>query len=176
MTTVEVVALDGSPNTADDLVEVYQQWWRSLVALAMTVVRDRAEAEDVVQDAFVAVHRAPPRLRDEKALLAYLRQAVVNRGRSRLRHLAVAAKHRAGLVDAPAGPADEPMLRRDECERLADAVRRLPDRQREVLALRYWSDTPDDRISLLLGISEVGVRSAASRGLARLRTDLEELS
>lgn len=163
-------------GTRPDLDDAYRQWWRPLVALALTVVRDRAEAEDLVQDAFVAVHRAPPRLRDEAALAAYLRQAVVNRGRSRLRHLAVAARHRAGQLDPPVPGADERVLRRAEHEQVADALRRLPDRQREVLALRFWSDTPDATIALLLGISEVGVRSAASRGLARLRTILEELA
>ena len=54
----------------------------------MLLVRDQGMAEEVVQDAFVAVHARWSRLRDPDKALAYLRQAVVNRSRSALRHRA----------------------------------------------------------------------------------------
>jgi RNA polymerase sigma factor (sigma-70 family) len=48
------------------------------------------------------------------------------------------------------------------------ALRRLPDRQREVLTLRYWSDLSDAQIAEALGISKGAVKSNASRGMRRL--------
>ena len=73
--------------TADEALEqLYAAHWRRLVRLSVLLVRDQATAEEVVQDAFVAVHGRWSRLRDPDKALAYLRQAVVNRSRSPLRH------------------------------------------------------------------------------------------
>jgi hypothetical protein len=63
--------------------------YRALVRLAAVLVRDARTAEEVVQDSFAAMHGGWQRLRDGDAALAYLRQAVVNRSRSVLRHRSV---------------------------------------------------------------------------------------
>jgi DNA-directed RNA polymerase specialized sigma24 family protein len=65
---------------------IYSEHYRSLVRLAAFLVRDSATAEEVVQDSFVAMHGAWRRLRDSEKALSYLRQSVVNRSRSVLRH------------------------------------------------------------------------------------------
>ena len=57
------------------------------------LLRDQGAAEEVVQDAFVAMHGAWRRLRDPDKALAYLRQAVVNRSRSALRRRRTAQKY-----------------------------------------------------------------------------------
>jgi len=56
----------------------------------------------------------------------------------------------------------------DEHRTVLRALRRLPDRQREVLTLRYWSDLSDAQIAEALGISKGAVKSNASRGMRRL--------
>ena len=71
------------------VVELYAEQYRALVRLAALLVRDTPTAEEVVQDAFVAMHGGWQRLRDTEKALAYLRQAVVNRSRSVLRHRTV---------------------------------------------------------------------------------------
>ena len=79
---------------ADAAVEqLYAAHWRQLVRLSGLLVHDQAAAEDVVQDAFVAMHGKWSRLRDPDKALAYLRQAVVNRSRSALRHRVVVERH-----------------------------------------------------------------------------------
>ena len=79
---------------ADVAVEqLYAAHWRQLVRLSVLLVHDQAAAEDVVQDAFVAMHGKWSRLRDPDKALAYLRQAVVNRSRSALRHRVVVERH-----------------------------------------------------------------------------------
>jgi RNA polymerase sigma factor (sigma-70 family) len=57
-----------------------------------------------------------------------------------------------------------------------DALRRLPERQREVLVLRYYGDLTEAEIADALKISRGAVKSHASRGMAALRTTLEDAS
>ncbi|HEU5038732.1 MAG TPA: SigE family RNA polymerase sigma factor [Nocardioides sp.] len=158
--------------TADEALEqLYAAHWRPLVRLSVLLVRDVGTAEEVVQDAFVAVHARWSRLRDPDKALAYLRQAVVNRSRSTLRHRAVVARHAASVrpVDAP-----DPAPETDRRDAVLDALRALPGRQREVLALRYYLDLSEAEIADTLGISRGAVKSHASRGAATLRTLLQE--
>ena len=130
-----------------------------------------ATAEEVVQDAFVAVHDRWSRLRDTDKALAYLRQTVVNRSRSALRHRSVVARHAAReTVPNHVDSADEPALAGDRRAAVLDAMKALPERQREVLALRYYLDLSEAEIAGALGISRGAVKSHASRGSATLRT------
>ncbi|MGH3509351.1 MAG: SigE family RNA polymerase sigma factor [Nocardioidaceae bacterium] len=159
---------------ADAAVEqLYAGHYRRLVRLAVLLVRDVGTAEEVVQDSFVAMHGRWGRLEDPDKALAYLRQTVVNRSRSVLRHRGVQRRH---LESVPAGVpvAEGPDL--GERQRLLDALRQLPDRQREVLALRYYLDLSEAEIASTLDISRGAVKSHASRGAANLRSLLEEKS
>ena len=81
--------VDTRQDADEALIALYTAHYRSLVRMAALLLHDTAAAEDVVQDAFVAMHGSWRRLRDTDKALAYLRQAVVNRARSRLRHLKV---------------------------------------------------------------------------------------
>src|ERR1700709_2771114 len=75
------------------LTALYAAHYRSLVRLAAFLLRDPGQAEEVVQDSFVAMHGSWRRLRDPAKAEAYLRQAVVNRARSRLRPRRGAEEH-----------------------------------------------------------------------------------
>src|SRR5215468_11906083 len=79
---------------ADQAVTVlYHSHYAALVREAALLVGDAATAEDVVQDCFIAVHRAWWRVRDTGSALFYLRRSVINRSRSVLRRRAVAGRH-----------------------------------------------------------------------------------
>ncbi|HVU92122.1 MAG TPA: SigE family RNA polymerase sigma factor [Jatrophihabitans sp.] len=152
-----------------DVHALYTAHWRYLVRLAVLLVDDVASAEDVVQDAFVALHRKADGLRDPDAALAYLRTSVLNLSRSVLRRRQTVRKHlRVAEPEATAG-ADSEVLLMDEHREALAAVRRLPRHQREVLTLRYWSGLSEREIARTLGISQGSVKSAASRGLAALQ-------
>jgi RNA polymerase sigma-70 factor (sigma-E family) len=158
-----------APVDADTAVEqLYSGHYRQLVRLAVLLVRDRETAEEVVQDAFVAMHGRWSRLRDPDNAVAYLRQAVVNRSRSALRHRGVVERHRSRVVPDEPG-ADEAVLAADRRRQVLDALARLSDRQREVLTLRYFLDLSEQEIATTLGISAGSVKSHASRGAAALR-------
>ena len=104
MTEAEPTA--GEAWDADAAVEqLYAAHYRSLVRLAVLLVADQATAEDVVQDCFVAMHDRWRRLREPEKALAYLRQSVVNRSRSVLRHRGVERRHAPTLAVGDHAPA-----------------------------------------------------------------------
>lgn len=154
------------------VTRLYAAHYRSLVRLGALLLRDTAAAEEVVQDAFVAMHGAWRRLQDPDRALAYLRASVVNGARSALRRQAVAARH-APRPGPDAASAEHGALVALEHAGVLRAVRALPTRQREVLVLRYYADLSEAEIAELLGVSRGAVKSHASRAMAALRTTLE---
>jgi len=161
---------------ADEAVtHLYAAHYRSLVRLAALLLRDDSVAEEVVQDSFVAMHGAWRRLSDPDRALAYLRQSVVNRSRSALRHRTVVARHAPRPAPHAASAEHGAMVALEHAE-VTDALRLLPQRQREVLVLRYYSDLSESDIADAIGISRGAVKSHASRGMAALRTTLEGTS
>ncbi len=159
---------------ADEAVtELYVAHYASLVRLAALLVRHSGEAEEIVQDAFVAMHDKWRRLRDPDKAIGYLRRSVVNRARSSLRRHQVADRHLTRELPAGA-PTGDPAADAASREYLLDALGRLPQRQREVLVLRYYSDLSEADIAATLGISRGSVKSHASRGLSSLRSNLED--
>lgn len=158
---------------ADEAVtQIYAAHYRSLVRLAALLLRDTAVAEEVVQDSFVAMHGAWRRLADPDRALAYLRQSVVNRSRSALRHRSVVERH-APAASPHAASAEHGALVALEQAGVITALRGLPVRQREVLVLRYYADLSEADIADALGVSRGAVKSHASRAMAALRTALE---
>lgn len=161
---------------ADDAVtHLYAAYYRSLVRLAALLLRDVAEAEDVVQDAFVAMHGKWGRLREPEKALAYLRQSVVNKSRSVLRHRSVVERHQPDPV-RDVDSAEHGAMRGDTSSAVISALRGLPQRQREVLVLRYYLDLSEAQIAHTLGVSRGAVKSHASRGISTLRLALEPSS
>jgi RNA polymerase sigma-70 factor (sigma-E family) len=163
---------------ADEAVEqLYVTHYRQLVRLSVLLVRDQGTAEEVVQDSFVAMHGRWRSLSDPDKGLAYLRQTVVNRSRSVLRRRGVESRYAAALPGASlhvVPGADENAVTGERRAIVLDALRQLPQRQREVLALRYYLDLDEAAIASTLGISRGAVKSHASRGSATLRTLLED--
>lgn len=167
--------MSGTTARAADVIDVpaiYQSHWRQMVRLAVLLVDDSAHAEDIVQDAFVALYRKQHQLRSPHAAVAYLRTSVVNLGRSALRRRMVARRHlTVGEHDESPG-ADSAVLLAAEYVEVLTALRGLPERQREVLVLRYYSDLSEQQIAEALEISTGTVKSHAHRGLTTLRDAL----
>ncbi|CAN5616974.1 SigE family RNA polymerase sigma factor [soil metagenome] len=161
---------------ADTAVEqLYATHYRRLVRLSVLLVRDPETAEEVVQDSFVAMHGAWRSLREPEKGLAYLRQTVVNRSRSVLRRRGVQARY-VPPVGRDVPGADEDAIVSERRSAVLEAMRGLPDRQREVLALRYYLDLSEADIASTLGISRGSVKTHASRGVAALRSLMEDVT
>jgi RNA polymerase sigma-70 factor (sigma-E family) len=160
--------------TRVELRDLYRDHRWDLVRLASLLLHDLADAEEVVQDAFVKAHVAWGRIREPDKALGYLRSIVMNGARSRLRHLQVVSRvdhPRTGLGES----AEVAAVAGDEHRRMIALLRSLPDRQRECLALRYYLDLPEAEIAATLGISVGSVKTHTHRGLAALATRLESL-
>ena len=148
------------------VTELYSMHYRALVRLAALLVRDTPTAEEVVQDAFVAMHGGWQRLRDAEKALAYLRQAVVNRSRSVLRHRTVVDKNlQKAPPDMPSAEHGAMVLL--ERHAVVAALRDLPERQREAIVLRYYADLSEAEIAATMGISRGAVKSHTARGMTR---------
>jgi RNA polymerase sigma-70 factor (sigma-E family) len=154
------------------VIELYSMHYKALVRLAAMLVRDTPTAEEVVQDAFIAMHDGWERLRDTEKALAYMRQAVVNRSRSVLRHRMVVEKNQQKPPpDMPS--AEHGAMTLLERSAVVAALRDLPERQREAIVLRYYADLSEAEIAAAMKISCGAVKSHTSRGMAALRAALE---
>jgi RNA polymerase sigma-70 factor (sigma-E family) len=169
-------------TSADHAVEqLYAAAWVPMVRLATLLLGDQSRAEDIVQEALIGLHRRWGGLEDPTHATAYLRRSVVNGVRSAQRHSTVAERHLRAEAGDPTLPqvaagADVAALARDQRALLLDAVAALPQRQREVLTLRYWSDLSEAEIADTLGISTGSVKTHAHRALAALATRREDLA
>jgi RNA polymerase sigma-70 factor (sigma-E family) len=154
------------PHDADIGVErLFRAHRLTMVRLARLLVDDRETAEDVVQDAFAALHRRWASLSTQDAALGYLRTSVVNGSRSTLRRRRTVRRNPQPAADAlSAEPADGGVLLAEEHREVLAALQKLPARQREVIVLRYWAELPEAQIASALGISLGAVKSSASRG------------
>ena len=159
-------------NRAPSLHDLYLQHRLSLLRLASLLLRDVGDAEEVVQEAFVSAYLKWEQLRDPERGLPYLRSAVLNGARSRLRHRRVVARAMPAR-SADAHPAEVTAVANDERRRMIAALQALPTRQRECLALRYYLDLSEAEIARTLGISQGSVKTHVHRGLATLAQRLE---
>lgn len=161
------------PPADEAISDLYAAHWTGLVRLAWLLLRDDLAAEEVVQDAFIAVHRRWDSLRDHEKAAAYLRRAVVNGARSGLRHRGVEERYLTREQGAPTprteASAEDRVLDAEATSTIIAALGRLPQRQKEVLTMRYYLDLSEAQIADALGISAGSVKAHAHRGLASLR-------
>ena len=157
---------------AESMLEgLHRAHYRDLVRLAGLLLHDRGASEEVVQDAFVQLQLRWRRLRDPEKAAAWLRSAVLNGARSRIRHLDVRRRHQP----APRGTAEsaeDATLAGDARARMVDALRTLPTRQREAVVLRYYLELSEAEMAAAMGISAGSVKTHLHRGLQALHTQL----
>jgi RNA polymerase sigma-70 factor (sigma-E family) len=160
-------------DASDVVTEIYTAHYNQLVRLAVMLVHDLQTGEEVVQDAFEAMHLAWRRLRDTEKALSYLRQAIVNRSRSVLRHRKVVEMH-APKPAPDEQSAEHAAMTLIERSAVTSALRALPVRQREAVVLRYYGDFSEADIAKAMGISRGAVKSHTARAMAALKTILEQ--
>jgi RNA polymerase sigma-70 factor (sigma-E family) len=138
----------------------------SLLRTAWLLTGDHHAAHDLVQAALVKTYVAWPRVRPDGAL-AYARRVLVNERTDTWRRRR--GEVVVGDVPEPTAASSTATEDRDLVVRL---LGRLPEQQRRVVVLRYYTDLPEQAVADLLNISVGAVKSAASRGLAALRAEL----
>ncbi len=160
---------------ADALVaKMFAEQGASLVRLARVFCDDRDAAEDLVQEAFIRLHRSAASIRDLGRAPAFLRSIVINLARDHNRRGLMSLRHRSS-TDRPAPPVepDERAVRDDEGDAVLLALRLLPERQRACLVLHYYEELSITEVAETLRISPNSVKTHCRRGLAALEARLE---
>ena len=138
----ETISLD-----AEELViRLFQTEGRSLVRLARLFVDDKDAAEDLVQEAFLRLAKQASNIDTLERAPAYLRSIVLNLARDHNRRGLVSLRHHATVgrdVDVADAIADR-LVQSEEHQGVLDAVRRLPNRQRDCTTLRYFQELSID--------------------------------
>ncbi|WP_456786119.1 RNA polymerase sigma factor [Cellulomonas sp. P5_C5] len=151
------------------LERVVAERYARLVARAMLLVRSRADAEDLVQDALVSTFGGRARFRSVEQAEQYVRRAIVSRfiDRTRHDHVEHAALERVSGQAVPTVP--EP-AERGLPDELRTALARLSPRQRACVVLRHVDDLSVRETATLLGLSEGAVKRYVADGVATLNT------
>lgn len=166
-------ARDGDVGAFEELVTRHQA---IAFRVAWLVVRDRGEAEDAVQDAFVKAYYALPRFRPGAPFRPWVLRIVANearnRGRSARRREGLAVRAAAIGSQASVPSPEAAALGRVDAEVLLAAIDRLPERDRMVVAYRYLFEMSEAETAEALDVAPGTVKSRLSRALVRLRTEL----
>jgi RNA polymerase sigma factor (sigma-70 family) len=159
---------DSGHSQPDPLTELYRTQRAALLKVAMLVTGDWESAEDAVHEAFEKTHRGWEGIEDKDRARGYLMTATVNAARSVRRRRSVSARLDVKWLVRDAPAADAALDLAEEHAVVARAVRQLPRRQQQVIALRYWAQLTDGEIADQLNMTISSVRSHASRGAARI--------
>lgn len=150
-----------------DLSAIVDRLYPSLVAASWGVVRQRALAEEIVQDVLATAHQRWASVSRMANPTAWLYRCVMNRSVSVLRRLTteakVVARQYRGSADAD----------HDDALEVRRAVRSLPKKQATAVALHYFADLPVDEVAEVMGIPTGSVKSLLHRARSTLRSTLD---
>ena len=139
-----------------------------LIRAAIALSGSRQDGEDLLQASIERVLRHPRRIDGD--LEGYLRRTLYNLAADGWRRRS-SWQRKLPLVQIQAGgsAAADPTAGVDLRDAMVRMLQQLPPQQRTVIVLRYWEQRTEAEIAALLGCSQGAVKSAASRGLQRLR-------
>src|SRR5438270_8373679 len=167
----EALVLLAARSEESALAELYDRYGRTAYGLALRVLRDERLAEDAVQEGFLAVWRTAARFVPERGkastwILTLVHRRAVDAVRREQRR-------RADSLDRASEPlgsgADEDAWLRLQRERVQEALRQLPDVQREALELAYYGGFSQSELAERLGQPLGTIKSRMFAGLTRMR-------
>lgn len=161
------------PGRERAVATLFDRHYVPMCRLAYVILGDAALAEEVVMDALVKTFSGWWRIRDVAKADAYLRRAVVNMCRSKIRRKKIEARVNAVSYRRSEREAPDWDPERHETTRVVwEAVKALPERQRACVVLRYYEDLPEGQIADILGCSVGTVKSQLSKARFKLERSL----
>ena len=156
--------------------ELYRRFARPVLSLAVRLLGDHGRAEDAAQETFAAIWRSARSFRPERGsgsawLYAVARHAIIDRARQRVDAVTDEAAEEVAADAGPAELAEQSWL----SFQVQAALERLPERERQVLELAYWSGLSQSEVASYLDVPLGTVKTRTRAGLARLATQLEEI-
>src|SRR5262245_17967846 len=180
LTTQDVAAREAC------FASLMKKYWKLVVVLVTSRVRDPREAEDIAQEVFVRSFSSLPKLAEPVAFLGWLLRIARNLATDRLRSRrpTVSLEALGGAVEelalgAPDGsPAEftRGVETAEEVSRALRALEELPEMYREVVALKYLKGLDGKTMAALLGEPEGTIRNRLFRALEKLREALSRKS
>ena len=150
--------------------EVFAAEHRALVALALSLTGSMAAAEDLTQEAFLRLHQQWSRVATYDRPGVWLRRVLLNLATSRARRLGAEAR---AILRLSRERSRQPSFLSSESTEFWSAVRGLPRRQAQILALYYAEDRPVPDVAEILGLAEGTVRAHLHQGRQALRARLK---
>ncbi len=166
------------------LEQLLERFGGAMATLSRSMLRDAADAQDVVEEALMRAHEAGPGFRGERGVRTWMLRITANLCRDRLRRRRFVAAsldgptpvEDPGLRFDPVAGWDEHMDQRVMANRLDQAIARLPVDQREAVVMRHRLEMSHEEMRGALGVPLGTVKSRLARALEALRADLKEWS
>ena len=178
--TLRLIAecIAGNEAAIERLVREYET---GVFRLALSIVGDPAEANEVMQETFLSALRALPSYQEKKSLKAWLYTIALNHSRSHLRKRKIIERLQSTLTsifrieiekqDSP----EEAMIQNEKEIAIWRSLNQLDDRHRIVVILRYFQELPVSEISEILSVNEGTIHSRLYTARERLRDSLKHL-
>jgi len=179
--TLEIVYVDKNIDLVNDCrkgnrkaqFELYKLYEKAMYSAALRIVNHEAEAEDVLQEAFLEAFTRIADFRGDTTFGLWLKQIIINKAINCLRKRKVDLVSMDG-VELAAEQTDDYEDLQWKVEEIKSAVKRLPDGYRIVLTLYLFEGYDHEEISHILKISEVTSRSQLMRAKMKLKNILEK--
>jgi RNA polymerase sigma-70 factor (ECF subfamily) len=175
------------PEARDRYAELVARHQRRAARIAFHYLRDTAEADEAVQDAFVKAYSHLSTFREELPFEVWFTRILINACLDRIKARTRRERWIVQLPETPggerdyderiAGPGPTPedqMLARARRRKLAAALAKLPERQRSVFLLSHYEGCTSREVSAVTGLNESTVRVHLFRAIRKLRTLLAE--
>ena len=166
----------------DAIALLVRQYEGTVFRLALSIVGDITEANEITQDTFIAALRALPSYEEQKSFKAWLFTIAVNQSRSHLRKQKALERLKTSLttlfrVEFQKQTLPEEMVIQNEKEAaLWNSLQQMDEKHRIVVVLRYFHELSVTEISEILGIHEGTVHSRLHNAREKLKTALEHLN
>jgi RNA polymerase sigma-70 factor (sigma-E family) len=178
----DVAMSNVTPDRDEQIAELFLKHYDGLCRLAVLLLGDRGGAEEVVQEAFLRTFSSWWRIRHLDRAHWYLRTAVINQCRSRMRRRSTEDRSNRTIYATDPERQAIGQMDTDATHRSADslvvmnAIGGLPPRQRETVILRYYEDLPEAEIAEILSCSVGTVKSQLAKARSSLSVTLGSIN
>ena len=171
-------------------VEIMTRYREKIFAVALALLRNRADAEEIAQDTFIRAHRALISFRGDSSLATWLHRITINLARNRYwyffrrrRHATLSLDHTladgsaatfADLIACPSADPAQQTVTSEFAELIAACMEKLEASHREILTLRTILHRSYEEIGAALGLNVGTVKSRIARARHNLRALLIE--
>lgn len=160
-------------NKTYQLEQLFNDYYTTLLLYSLTIVKNREDAEDIVQRAFISLWQKMDALDIHTSARAYLYKSVYNGSLDWLKHKKIQQQHAREVQNSPVIPIVT-SERKELQERIAIAINELPEQCRKIFTMNRYDGLRYKEIATILQLSEKTVENQMGKALKILRTKLTD--